>query len=1030
MGNAQTLHVLSTRAHANAFVRDVHGGDQSSTALFRTAACTTNELLTELQRVALPEVRVLGAFEERLLWKRVVESVAHPAFMALPNRTGIADALGAFAASCHRANLSGVTLGKATADLSPSVRERAEVLAQHLVAFERWLSDTRCVTKSMLPTVLSTALKGGAPLWPALTNLSQLIVPFLSEPSRATLGLFECLAKRLGYEVLVELPFEPAAAEWFRSVERNLRFLESTADSSSLTAITVSPVRNGPAQRAWGDGEESGVSTRLDKHTSPLAQYREVSRQIAELSAQGVPLDDIAVVSRSLERDSDPMRRELAQQGVAVRAGHISLTATPLVKWVLALLHASRVNYPRDTLAALIVSPYANGFVEGIPWNPTRLSRTLASAGARAREGKSVAPLCEALRRLDTHRDSHGSAVANLVDNLAGHGQALLLASSPIDFGRALEPLLSRLTEAASRGARERFERALEQQNLEADDWLMTSDTLAIEGMRQSFEKASRAWQDFSAAGGAFKDRFVECWIDALEESGDLPSRALWPGVSILSPRDVAGLQFPYVFMVGATDADYPKHSAADSLMSQTLERELNRVMEARQSKPPSLLDAAAPSAPRAEDEKYWFALAVCAASRELVIAWPASDADGRPTVCSPWAEDFLRRAGEVSETPRHGRTPSRTSWERDIQDVQQHATSQRACELRRRVDIELHRLHTVGDSQSPSDEYCGDLRECVTGAARALSASELETYASCHFRWLVERQFGVSAFESVSDQASGQALGKLGHAMLEAALRAAVDAGLTPFSARTIGEVLAIGKRAATETASEWMRTQTQDPLLGELEHARLWRQVARVLEALCWRREGFHPQWIEEAFGEKESWSTAVERDGQRVSLSGKVDLGLRCGSFFEVVDLKSRTRGALEAWLQPKHIGIDKLQLPLYAAVAANQLSPIENGPALVDSSYLSLREGTFTPSLREKMASGVNWKKVGVSPDEWLTFGKPGGAATQLENRVLELARGIEALDGRVLPTASACDYCALSGVCRIPAEHPPEEESEG
>lgn len=218
-----------------------------------------------------------------------------------------------------------------------------------------------------------------------------------------------------------------------------------------------------------------------------------------------------------------------------------------------------------------------------------------------------------------------------------------------------------------------------------------------------------------------------------------------------------------------------------------------------------------------------------------------------------------------------------------------------------------------------PDDGYPG---LPVDPDARGWSATQLTQLGTCRFRWWVERIWGVAAPEEGPTDLTPLLEGRLYHAALEHALRAA--RGLAGADARAAAE-------GALEAA--FVRAERAEGIAGVVPHwARRRDDHLAHLRGLV-RAEAFLPEGHEVLDTEIRfagSWH------GWRVQ--GRVDRVDRTPAGLRLIDYKlggDRGPGARDAELAPT---LD-LQLPLYEQVAAPAHYP---GERVAGAVYLSLRK----------------------------------------------------------------------------------------
>lgn len=267
-----------------------------------------------------------------------------------------------------------------------------------------------------------------------------------------------------------------------------------------------------------------------------------------------------------------------------------------------------------------------------------------------------------------------------------------------------------------------------------------------------------------------------------------------------------------------------------------------------------------------------------------------------------------------------------------------------------------------------PDDGYPG---LGVDPDARSWSATQLTQLGSCRFRWWVERVWGVAPPEEGPTDLTALLEGRLYHAALEHALRAAV--GLGGAEARAAAE-------AALDAA--FARAERTEGIVDVVPHwARRRDDHLAHLRGLVRSPEFLGDDDVVEAT----EIAFAGHWHGWRVR--GRVDRVDRTAAGLRLIDYKlggDRGPGARDAELAP----ILDLQLPLYVEVAAPARFP---GQPVAGAVYLSLRK----------------MRAVKASPPD----------AAELEDLFGRLRASLRAGFFPVEPDEAVCRRCDLELVCR-------------
>lgn len=342
-----------------------------------------------------------------------------------------------------------------------------------------------------------------------------------------------------------------------------------------------------------------------------------------------------------------------------------------------------------------------------------------------------------------------------------------------------------------------------------------------------------------------------------------------------------------------------------------------------------------------------------------------------------------------------------------------------------------------AGNSQrSPFNGYLAD--SVSTGALNVRvpgrwSASKLNDYGKCPFKYWVSHVLHLDLFEEPSLELDARLLGETYHLALEKFYGALIEKGwnlrnterkeLEALFELYIGEAIhwLEGKRGAAK--SEFWEYEKLE--LRFRMHRFFDKEMERALED----EEGFAPHMVEAPFGMDDGAPPLRITDGRRsIEFRGKIDrIDVAAnGSIARVVDYKagSTAIGKREA-LEGRN-----LQLPVYALAVERSVLP---STKVVSGSYLSISSGKpigsleFAPGAASRGREGAN----SSGGDEPTTKASAGPDLRELtESYALDyverMAAGIFIVDPA---TPAVCAKCDHFRVCRIAELKRTEEQEE-
>ncbi len=322
---------------------------------------------------------------------------------------------------------------------------------------------------------------------------------------------------------------------------------------------------------------------------------------------------------------------------------------------------------------------------------------------------------------------------------------------------------------------------------------------------------------------------------------------------------------------------------------------------------------------------------------------------------------------------------------------------------------------------QQRESVYNGYLVDLVSSGALSVtlpprwSASRLNDYGSCPFRYWVSRLLGWDRREEPEAGLGAQLRGRVYHKALELFFGRVAAAGLAvrQVSAGQRQEIF----EGALSDALLWLESQEEfqpEPFwrYDRLEvRFRLERFLEKEFERLAGDEEPFEPGYFEASFGGQDEDSCPaldLEVDGRRIAIAGVIDrIDIAAGAEaprIRVVDYKTGfTRYSVSDIEEGR-----SLQIPVYAMAAERSLIP---GASAVEGVYLSV--GSGEPVGRFELAGDEGRKLLERS-----------------QQTIARLVGGVGRGDFTVRPSAAdVCRTCPHDTICRI-AELARKEDGDG
>lgn len=599
-------------------------------------------------------------------------------------------------------------------------------------------------------------------------------------------------------------------------------------------------------------------------------------------------------------RSAVPYRRLLDEQLTASGlpfhvGGGRTLVESVAGHAVLQLMDLRTQDYPRaEVLDWLSDAPILDSDRNMVPtarWD--RLSRDAGVSRAhrvwRDRLDHFAAGIADRRGQLtddaDARRESYDrrigdcQALASFVDDLVETCDRIAAATSWVDVSRELHRAAQRFlgdARQADRWGRETdasrwvgVERAAYDAVLSAIDTLAKLDE--AEGVPPTYDLVRHAL--------------------ARELDRPIPSgTTLGRGITVSSMRDVAGADLDLLIVLGMTEDSFPPR-----LREHPILRDADR----------QTIPGLATVADRRRSERRDF-LAATAAAHTVVLSCPRADTRAQRALHpAPWFMETVTRLNNgdpvassdlwTLERPwlsRHDsfesalrQTPTPVSMsEYDLQlALAGHSDLIAAIDTRYARGREAAAARRDGNFGEWTG-HVGALGEPLRGLVdQRLSASSLQTYATCPLQFWLDRVLGVRDLDDPAedDTIDAATKGSLVHEVLERFLREALPAegepGRDPDEPWSPAE-LARARELLDETAAELEASGlTGRPLLWHAQKARLRRQLTRILTLDSALRRGrrSRPIAVEDPFGRNDQapLTLHLKRSGE-VSLAGYID------------------------------------------------------------------------------------------------------------------------------------------------------------
>jgi ATP-dependent helicase/nuclease subunit B len=629
----------------------------------------------------------------------------------------------------------------------------------------------------------------------AFDRLALVIVDGFADFTQPQYEILEHLADHAD-RVIVSLPLEKpcvradlfakssvALEEIDRKKRATVTWLEPTAVTSQNADATFRHI----ALHLFGNPRDTPRLTKADgfeiiEAAGPTGEARALAERIKKLLLDGVAADEVVIAMRGADSESDILRETLTAAGIP-NAGtpRSPFSRTPLARTLLMLLESELEDWSFGSLCALLRS---NHFRPN--WSSVAEGQGVQAAVRILRKWKLGADRRRILRRLSTiaedadppagQSDATQSDARGAVALLRDLSNATDRLRQPATFTIWIDRLVSLCDEL---GISPRENGGLTDQTQGSD-----LDQRDREHWRRLKDVLYDAAQTLSLLGDDREidlSAFVRCLKDILD-SQHFPTLENPAGkVLVLEAGEVRNLDVRYLFLAGLTESSFPRSRPDDCLYTQSERRRARKTRVAADTSSPQ------------QDEMLLFYSIVTRARSGLTLSFPSVSATGQPLFSSPYVAAlrslFVPEALCVTASSDLDPVPSRerTLTVADLRLVATAEVREKKPALFRlladrpdsapaaRSILASALMAAARNEQSGFSAYEGMLeREANRKRVADLfhrdyqfSATQLQSYATCPFRFLLSQVLQIQPQETVETEVDPRSRGLSLHQLL-----------------------------------------------------------------------------------------------------------------------------------------------------------------------------------------------------------------------------------------------------------------------
>lgn len=790
-------------------------------------------------------------------------------------------------------------------------------------------------------------------------------------------------------QISIGLMYEPKRPEIFAAVERSFGYLsgfaqlhdlqpEAVARTAALQHLTVNLGSGGYQPLAVADGINfigAGDSE---------SELRAVLRSVKTKLQQGAAYGEFLVAVRDLKTYSG-IRSVCDEYGLPVTLPQAaSLSAQPVCEFLRLLLNIASggseaiASYWRLLKCGVVKMVY--GF------DGERLNRLKQEAlyGDLRQLRQAV---CEQAAGINEQWSVDLNELETLLDKVR---QRDTVAA----YGETFKTILEALALPAKVGANYRQGRVElgEVKNL-------------VETVRQLSEVLDTLSEDYLNGGlenvPLNADDYSQLLLTACAERQIVLTAADSEGILFGEAANLQGLLFKHVYIMGLREGEFPRSKNENWIYNDSERAELSSVGVE--------LDNTACA--YAED-KFFFAAVASMATETLTLSWYSDDTAG----ASAYIEDVARLYADGCIVKS---TAGSCGWQQALSEqelllgIAQAEPGHNWLWERLGADWELRssveRLREQGSGIYKGLVEDVRLQQAVNEAVGGFfSASSLETYAQCPYRFLLSYVWKQQQYEELTETVEPTVEGSLLHDVLSRFIAAHLHEKLARYPLveltsqlddimTSVCEEYIAGKKIAV--TDFWLSQRRRLNLL-----LRRWLERELAYQK-AW--EPFVPVRTEWDFGRNGSAPLMLQVNNGKIYLNGRIDRIDSDGNGLFVTDYKrgqTPTGSELTA-------GLD-LQLPVYLLA----LAALEPQSTVLGGGYYSLKEarrkGGFAVQALGKTPFTTNNKPFSDAEDQWLAFAD--FCRTTIRGYVDALQKG----NFPPAPRKKCPEYCPGKDICRV------------
>ncbi|MEG2069563.1 MAG: PD-(D/E)XK nuclease family protein [Acidaminococcaceae bacterium] len=720
---------------------------------------------------------------------------------------------------------------------------------------------------------------------------------------------------------------------------------------------------------------------RLLEAGSATGEMREVIKRIKEQLRSGVTVQDILVVVRSM-KNYNGMKNLFDEYGVPTALPAVAgFASQPLVEYVRVLLQACIDQYSAEACFTVLEATFA------------KLLYSFDGESLSVLKTRQYFANALALRQY-LEQSALASEQKNELNQIFVWLEAMPQYATCAQYCQTLRTLVETWQLGVILG------REYQQEHL---DFLQLKNILATEKtfyevlveLEMAYEESGLGKKNLSLAD------FVTLWQQLTREKQITLIAGNNRGIQVVEAATTQGLCFKHIYLLGLREGEFPALKQENWLYTDQ-ERKLltDYGVELRNTIVFS-----------SEDE-YFFASAVAMATETVTLSYYVDDTAGRSGYIETLLESFTELVPVKASEPQE----ASDCWSE--QQLLQHLCTKTSWGEAERQwllarlggDYEARRvLDTVRwQSDSPYQGYLTQPVALTTGKrlGQCFSASELEVYAACPFRFLVGRVWQLAPWQEKDGNIEPSVQGNLYHEVLASFLSKHLQENISKLASDALGTELQNIYKHTYGLYQEQGKIATSDftALEKRQDEKKLKRWLASEQKYQAQLDSKLLPHYVEWSFGLDKSEAPALQREigGETICFRGRIDRIDEDSSGLVITDYKLSKIPAVKEL----ELGLD-LQLPLYL-LAAEEL--LHKEQQFLSGGYYSLSAAKRQGGYWLEEAKILPWV-TRVSSKPWPVFKE------EIETSLVKYVSGMKSGYYALAPVKGCPAYCPGKDICR-------------